>query len=317
MQKYKHLNYVQRSILGQLKKDGHSMRYIARLLQVDPSTISREIKRNYSGFGYMCNDANQQAKARRSTASRRPKKITDKVWGGITCQLKKGHSPEQIAHTIGDYFPGLTLSAETIYVHVRMERYNGGDLFKYLRRKGKRRRAKPSGPSPNNRTFINERPKSVDTKRFYGDWEMDLMHLHNTPKKYMLVVTERKTDITKLAILENKLAETVTRACIKALLPFKVRTITTDNGTEFSMHKKIGKALEAKMFFCHPYRAWEKGSVENKIGLLRDFYPKRGAASPYKPMSITQIERLINQRPRKKLGFKTPESFTNKLRSTK
>ena len=312
MKYYKHLNSVQRRIIGQLYKNGYSMRRIARLLEVAPSTISREIQRNRCGFGYMSNTAEQKARSRKSKANRRPLKVTPEVWDLIVSLIIEGLSPEQIALTIHCHFPRLSLSPETIYYYIRLDRKYTGELYLSLRRKGKAyRKYNPRDKIPG-RVDIDERPLSVEQKRYYGDWEVDLMEVRRH-RSYMLVAVERKSMTMKITLLKTKTAAEVTESLIDLLRPFKVRTLTFDNGSEFAYHKEISKTLNTKVYYCKPHHPWEKGLVENFIGLLRQYYPK-GYKGRKRLPEAELIEEKLNQRPRKTLGFIAPIKLDSKIR---
>ena len=164
--------------------------------------------------------------------------------------------------------------------------------------------------------MISERPESVDNKHFYGDWEADLMEGPKTSTRALLVLVERKSKFILLQPVENKQAQTVSQFIISLLTNFKTRTITYDNGVEFSNYKEVARATSSKPFFCHPYRSWEKGLVENTIGLIRDYFPKHTKKHlPSDPNIYRQVQDEINHRPRKTMQFRCPASFVKQLTS--
>ncbi len=284
------------------------MRRIAKVLDVSPSTISRELRRNRSGFGYMSGIADDRAKARRTRASRRPLKFTPKVQSYVVGELKLGHSPEQISGAMRWHTPHSPISHETVYRFIRKDQRCGGRIYLHLRKRGRkyRRRIKRI-PA---RNFIENRPESVQRKLFYGDWEIDLMRCWK-PLGYLFVAVERKSLFVKIAYIRDRRSETVEKAIVETLGPYKVRTITTDNGGEFANHLSFARALETRVYFCRPYKAWQKGLVENAVGLLRQYYPKRGHIPD--PPSFEIAENRLNRRPRKSLGFRSPQDLKGKI----
>jgi len=195
------------------------------------------------------------ARHRRFRASKRPLKFTPSHQQHVLEMLKSGLSPEQIAGSM-QYSRHFRISKETIYRFIRKDKKSGGSLYQLLRRKGKKYRRKLKGIPQ--RSFIENRPLSVDNKTYFGDWEIDLMHCFK-PAGHLLVAVERKSKLVKLAFVKNRTAELIKEQLIKILAPYKVRTITADNGNEFAAHQQIAQLLNTKVFFCRPYKAWQKG----------------------------------------------------------
>ncbi len=211
-------------------------------------------------------------------------------------------SPEQVSGWLRDQ--GIKLSHERIYQMIWQDKRDGGNLWRCLRRRGKRynkRAGKNAGRGliPN-RTDISERPAIVARKARLGDWEGDTVVSagHNGG---LLTLVERKSKLTKISKLRRSTARATQRATVRRLKPINnfVHTITFDNGKEFAAHQDIAHALKARIFFATPYHAWERGLNENTNGLIRDFFPKGTDFSTISNAEVTKVERLLNARPPK------------------
>jgi IS30 family transposase len=203
------------------------------------------------------------------------------------------------------------LSHETIYRHIWLGKAHNGKLYLYLRRKRKpyqSRSKKQAGRGfIKNRIGIEERPEVVDKKSRVGDWEIDLV-IGKGHSGALVTIVERLTSYTVSTRVNDKSATTVTAATIALLLPFKdhVKTITADNGKEFAYHEEITEALEAPVYFADPYCSWQRGLNENTNGLLRQYWLKGTDFKKIPLKEVTTVISQLNDRPRKKLKFKTP-----------
>jgi IS30 family transposase len=301
----------ERSQIYALKSNGFTLTRIAKHLGLSISTVSREIKRNSGQRGYRPIQANELAKERRSTASSQPKKTTPELKKIIFEKLKSRWSPDQISGRLRfENVPNI--SAKTIYRLIREERKRGNDLSPYLRHRGKPYNWKnPKGLAGRgciaHRIGIEERPKIVEQKKRIGDWEGDtLSGAHHQGAVVSLV--DRATKYCVLAKVLTKCSEEVTRVIIESLksLPHKVRTMTFDNGKEFSQHQAISTELHTKCFFTNPYCSWEKGLVEHTNGLVRDYLPKKTNLRKITSQKVQLISEALNKRPRKALNYRTP-----------
>jgi IS30 family transposase len=166
------------------------------------------------------------------------------------------------------------------------------------------------------RVSIDQRPSIVDEKSRIGDWEADLM-LGGQGGGALLTVVERKSRWTCMARLPSKQSEVVAEALINLLRPYKkqVKTVTLDNGNEFAQHVNVSKALQASVYFAHPYCAWQRGLSENTNGLLRQYFPKGTNFKIIRQAKLDQIQKRLNQRPRKGLEFLTPQHIFQPERS--
>jgi IS30 family transposase len=206
-------------------------------------------------------------------------------------------------------------SHETIYRYIVLDKKAGGALFAYLRINGTRRyRRRVKGPRSKipGRVDITQRPFSIESRRYFGDWEIDLVE-GSKGTGFILSMVERKSRYSIFEKLGNKKAATVSDAMIRRLWPFKTRSLTYDNGLEFAGHLEVGRELGAKGYFCAPYHSWEKGLVENHNGLLRQYYPKGSSFETINERSIAQVEEQINDRPRKLLEYASPMDYLNRL----
>jgi IS30 family transposase len=313
--KYQQLTRDQRCQINTLVSIGMLQKDIAENLCVAPSTICRELKRNTGLKGYRYNQADAKAVSRRHEASCRPKKMCPRLIGIIEGKLLEKWSPDQISGVLrsNDIF----ISHESIYRHIWANKKVGGNLYTYLRRRGKkynRRGAKTAGRGciPN-RVDIQHRPKIVERKSRIGDWEGDTI-IGAKQQGVILSLVDRKSKFTLLAKMEGKYAKQVPgliKKCFKRL-PRTVtgHSITFDNGKEFSKHEEITKKTGLPCYFATPYHSWERGLNEHTNGLVRQYCPKGSNLTDYSDEDIQYVEDELNSRPRKVLGYRTPrEAF--------
>lgn len=313
MPKYKRLCQNDRDRIYRRRKEGMNEKEIAEDIGFSASAVNREIKRNSGGKGYRSKQAGEKAAVRKFN-QRREHKIRGELAVEIESRLRVRHSPEQVAGALArEGVDGP--SHETIYAYIAADKKAGGDLHTYLRINGKRRyrrRCKASREKIKDRVDISERPASVDVRRFFGDWEVDLVE-GTKGTGFILTLAERKGRFTLFEWLPNKSAAVVSAAIVRRLRGWRVRTLTYDNGMEFSRHLEVGRALGAKSYFCKPYHSWEKGLVENHNGLLRQYYPKGTSFAGITRTELGLVENEINERPRKTLGFKSPMDYRSNL----
>ena len=209
------------------------------------------------------------------------------------------------------------MSHETIYRRVYVDKSMGGDLYKSLRCQRKRRKRYAGGRDRRGQILgrrpICERPRHIEERRQIGHWEGDTL-IGKGHKHAIVSLVERKSGYAVLAKVENKTAALVSAAIIERLKPIskRVQTLTYDNGKEFADHATIDRALGSTAYFADPYSSWQRGSNENLNGLVRQYIPKSRPLSTVTDAELEKIERLLNTRPRKRLGYKTPlEIFTS------
>ena len=314
---YKQLTSEQRYTISVLLQNRTKQKEIAKAINVSASTVSREIRRN-SGVRGRYNWETAQANA---VQTKRKKPDNHSINKDVMEEAKhllvtEQWSPEQISGVLAK--DGKYISHETIYRMIRKDKAEGGTLYKHCRHKLKRR-ARPVGGrriSIPNRTSISERPAEVDGKRF-GDFEMDTI-VGRGNHGAIVTLIERSTSMLFMRKLKKgKNAKELARTVIHLLSPFKehVKSITTDNGTEFACHEMIGKSLGVTIYFAAPYASWQKGAIENANGLIRQYVPKTETFEHVSHQQITKYSKRINMRPRKKLEFKTPhECFYEQIK---
>jgi IS30 family transposase len=316
MSRYRRVTYEDRCQIYALSKGGTGQESIASVLGVSQSPVSRELRRNRGQRGYRFKQAEAKAQARQAIRSK-PRKLTASVRRKVEAKLRQMRwSPEQISGWLRDQ--GIKLSHERIYQMIWQDKRDGGNLWRSLRRRGKRynkRAGKNAGRGliPN-RIDISDRPAIVARKARLGDWEGDTVASAGH-KGGLLTLVERKSLLTKISKLRRSTARATQRATVRRLKPIGnfVHTITFDNGKEFAAHQDIAHALKAKIFFATPYHAWERGLNENTNGLIRDFFPKGTDFSTISNAEVAKVERLLNARPRKSLGFRSPQEVFDSL----
>jgi IS30 family transposase len=304
---YTQLTYEQRYQICALVKAGQNQSQIARLVGCHKSTISRELLRNRGRKKYYAKLATKLA-AERQRNSHRPR-IAAQTWRTVERYLRQKWSPEQIQGKLQKQ-QQPSVSHERIYQYVYADKRSGGTLHSHLRsQKAQRKRARwytRRGQIPN-RTSIEQRPQIVAAKRRLGDWEGDTI-IGARHQGAILSMTERKSKLIRLRKLCGKTARELRQESIKLLLPLKARvhTITLDNGKEFCEHQAIATALQARIYFAHPYASWERGLNENSNGLIRQYFPKKYDFTRITNAELRRVEKQLNNRPRKSLGYRTP-----------
>ena len=308
--KYEHLSCAEREEIYRLLKDGISRRKIAKILGRSPATISREIRRNGAAIGYLPDTAQHKAKQRRHSGTfkidRYPQLKSILING-----LKERWSPEQIANTC---YGKVTFCHETIYRYIyhapwAIKHQLWQFLWQEKPRRSKRKCRKNRGKIPN-RTSIHKRNKNINNRKHYHHWEGDTVHF-GKEKQNLITAIERKSRF--LLIVNNpdgKKATSVAQRLAEKIAPFKPKSITLDNGLEFANHQK----LPAKTFFCDPYSSWQKGSIENANGIIRKFLPKSYRGEITDKM-LENIQNIINNKPRKIFGWKSPAQIFNRCTS--
>lgn len=330
MKKYSQLTPEQRYQISALLETKTDKTQIATIVGVHRSTIYRELKRNTPSRGrtankYIPNDA-QNKTNKRHAEKRKIIVLTDELKTRIAGQMKhEKWSPELIAKRLAAEGE-CQISHETIYKWIwtakhsnRSEHKTYKTLCKHLRytgRQQKRSNEKDKRGAIIGRIGIDKRPKIVESRTRIGDIEVDLM-MGKNHKSALLVMTDRTTLITMIEKLESKGAEEVYQKMSDRLTNFNncwIKTITFDNGKEFAYHHKIGKDLNAETYFTRPYTSQDKGTVENRIGVIRRFSPKKTDLRNVTEKRIKEVEKLLNYRPIRKFNYKNPiEVLQNKI----
>ena len=313
---YTRLNYLQRCQILGLWKAGHHQSQIAKEVGVHKSTICREFKRNITfvrtaiGYWDYKPDYAQLYADERRKASRYYYKFTREVELFVREKLLEDWSPEQISG-YAKRWKLFSISHERIYQYIIKDKQEGGQLYKHLRHKNKKYRKRYGSPVRQgpirNRRMIDSRPNIVDTKSRIGDWELDTI-IGKNQQQAVLSIVERKSKFTLLRKLPRKTSELTANALLEALTPYKpiVHTLTSDNGSEFAKHEDVSAGLDADFFFAHPYSSWERGLNENTNGLVRQYIKKGSRLNHIKDEMLATMAEKLNSRPRKTLGYKTP-----------
>lgn len=331
---YKQLSIKEREIIQQGLWSKKSLRDIARNLGRDVSSISREIERNLPPERYLYTPrlADERALKKRRCRGREQRLKNNTIREYVVKELKQRTSPEQIAGRISREHPGQKISHEAIYQFVYHQIHRNGwgllkpgceDLRSYLRRRKKRRTHKgmrrcQKMPSTIKGLSIDLRPKIVEDRARIGDWESDTVESRDH-KPGINTLVERKTGLVLITKLKSKNSEATVLAIESRVknLPEKLRqTATFDNGLENQKWEKLEKRTGLKCFFAHAYHSWERGTNENTNGLIRDFFPKKTDFTTVSDEELRYVEDNLNNRPRKRLDWKTPlEVFPKELNS--
>ena len=309
MKTYTHLSLVERSQVEILRSKGYSLRDIGKVLDRNSGTICRELKRKANGE-YNARKAHNKAYIKRKYSKYQGMKIREnmKLENYITKYLKQGWSPEQISGRISKECSLPVVSHTTIYSWLRSVhgRQLEAELQKLKRKRPKKARKKVV--QLEGRIFIDERPKSVNTREYFGDWEGDFIVSGKGSKAALLVLHERKSRYVLIRKVRHKTTKEVEDTLADMIKPLSnFNSLTLDNDISFVHHEKISKELRAPIFFCHPYASWEKGGVENSNLYLRRWIPKGSDISKWSDEEIQNIETWMNSLPRKVIGYKTPE----------
>lgn len=318
---YKHFTKEDRETLHRLKVQKYSNEYIAKILGKHPASISRELKRNSCEITneYWTHLAINKAKERRSIANKTNKHIPLSSINYIKEKLSIEWSPDQIVGRMKlDNIP--LISHETIYRMIYENRFGLAQYSIFLRRKQKKRQnrihRKKRRQIIQNRVGIEHRE---ETKNF-GHWELDTV-IGKNHKGAILTSVEKKSKYLKAELIEQKSAANVERSIsnmFKSLPEEGIRTMTSDNGTEFTCHQEVVKKLKTLWYFANPYHSWERGLNEHTNGLLRQYYPKKTDFKAISKEELQQVVEKINNRPRKVLAYRTPnEVFSEELKLIK
>ena len=316
---YHHLNENERYVISHLWAAHFSFHEIGRRLGRDHTTILREVKRArerfpYAAYGYDWAQSLASSKAHQPRHFR--KQSCGRLVHYVETKLKLGWPPEAISHRLRLDFPEenqMRISHETLYRWIYLDATVDGSLYRNLRRGHKRRRKQRRYGTGKRfiagRTGIHQRPKIVEQRQRFGDWEGDTVQ--GKPGKGCLVtLVERKSRYLVAAKLEDKKAATLTAKSLQALGPIlrvMRQTLTVDNGSEFAHFKELENKARLKVFFADPYAAWQRGLNENTNGLLRQYFPKGINFQKVSEAEVNEAVRKLNNRPRKCLGYRTPQ----------
>ena len=319
---YTQLSLVQRYQIQAFLKAGMRQKNIAQEIGVHPSTISRELGRNTAKRGktageYVADNAQRRTEQRHHSKPKVVKFSTQMKEQAVRWLSVEKWSPEIISvegHKTGK----CPMSIESLYQWIWQCKHGNKMVdtpykkiyahLKHGKRRRKRGNRKDSRGIIHNRVSIEKRPKIVQKRSRPGDIEVDFM-LGKNHKGALLVMTDRATLHTSLQKLEHRQSNEVSKAIIKKLkkVDYPMHTMTFDNDKGFADHMKVSDALNVNTYFTRPYTSQDKGTVENRIGQLRRFFPKKTDISAVTDQQVKQVEQLLNDRPVRKFNYKTPK----------
>jgi IS30 family transposase len=308
---YHQITREERYTISALRKQGYRMSEIAAVLGRHRSSVYREIKRNQcNDKGYRPFKADSRTRGRRSR-SRRNKQFEARDFALIESLLRLDWSPEQVSCYL-KRVKLLNISHETIYLYVWADMEDGGNLYTRLRGALKQRRKRYGAYDSRGRLagkrHISERPEDVESRETFGHWEIDTV-LGKGGRDCIVTLVERKTKYTLIGKLKARTVDQLNARLIKIIKRHrkKIKTITADNGTEFHGYKSIERKTGVKFYFATPYHSWERGTNENTNGLIRQYLPKSQSMASVNQHQCNAIAAKLNTRPRKTLGFFSPE----------
>ena len=311
----KHLTLPERELVAIGLAMGETPAKVAAGLGCHVGTIRRELKRNQVEGTYLPATAQALADQRRRESKEPWKLQRPELAAFVQEGLRQYWSPEEIAGRWRKEHrrrPKEWVSHQCVYDWIWQQKEEGQTWQRYLRRASKKRRKRSEGPETRGRIAgrvgIEERPATVEKRHRLGDWESDSVQGSGSTAGLASHV-ERKSRYAVLSKLSDGKAATFNASTIRAFrrhgdLPR--RTLTADNGKEFAGHVDLAAALGLDVYFARPYHAWERGTNENTNGLVRQFFPKGLDLRQVTPRQVAHVERLLNNRPRKCLGYRTP-----------
>lgn len=317
MDYYKHFTRAKRNVIEGMLILGTSQKNIAKGVCLSEGAISYELKKNTHPSGtYSAEYAEAQANKRRKASKERTILKDPRIIEYIETGLKKYWSPEQISGRGKLEDDPIEITAESIYEYIYLPENRKKELWKYLRRSHQNRkkrkpgRAKRKGCNIPNRVSIHKRPEEANLRSRLGDFEGDsVVGPRQGNDGALATFNDRKSGLVLIGKMERKCSNEMCRVATEKLSSIsksKRHTITFDNGSEFVCHEAITVTTNFKCFFADPYSSFQRGSNENTNGLIRQFFPKGKSLKNVTQAKADEIAKLLNNRPRKRLGFRTP-----------
>ena len=309
-QNYEQINRYEREIIAEMRRNGESWNSIGARLGRAGSSVWREYHRNCRPSGEYFPHAADEMAAKRRHIPRKPRKIQGEIRKLVDSKLKLYWSPEQIEGRCK--LEGVEMaSMMTIYNFLGTP--EGVEYNEYLRGPGKARREnKRKYARIHDRVMITERPVEADKREEEGHWEGDTIRGPMKSSACIMTMVDRKSMYLITGKMPTRAARHLNDAVGKSVAGLPVKTLTVDNGMEFASHKKLSKMIGAAIYFSHEGCPWERGLDENTNGLLRQFIPKGTDLDSVSELELEHITELINNRPRKTLGFQTPKEVMGK-----
>ena len=306
MKHYHHLTEVERYQIEAHLRMGVNLAAIAAHLDRPRSCISREVSRNGGSTEYRAEHAQVCYREQLRAKGKLRQRWHAAFHEVMVPLLREGWSPEQISGVFRG--SACAVSHEWVYQRILQDKQSGGLVYRHLRCQ-KQRKKRYGSPERRgqiiNRRSISERPAEVESRQQLGHWEGDTM-IGAGHRGALVTLVERTSGLVKIQRVASKEAKGVTRAIHRMLKPHrdKVHSLTFDNGKEFAGHETIARLLKADCYFADPYSSWQRGSNENTNGLIRQYFPKKTDFTTLSDKEIAEVERKLNNRPRKRLGFK-------------
>jgi len=309
---YQHLSVQERYAIDQYNRSGWSPRAIAEELRRSKSTITRELQRNRSvrtgsDPGYDAEAAQELARERQRKRSQQRRAFTPTVVKELRRRLDWGHSPDTISGRSRRNGMSMPCS-EAIYQYIYADAAAGGELYGYLLRKRRRRRPQSRGSMARgqlrDRVMIDQRPEEVNSRSSIGHWEGDTI-VGKAGRSAVVSLLERRSRFLRVEKLPDRGAKSTSTTIIQLMRNEVVKTLTVDNGKEFAEHQRIARKLKSGVYFAEPYSPWQRGSNEHGNGMLRRYFPKGTDFMNVSSAELDRIVHLLNNRPRKILGYAT------------
>ena len=302
-------------VIARMLRAGYAGAEIARTLGKDPSAVNRHIKQYGGRDRYDIREVRRQKHLKRVDAMHSIRALKGLLLRTVTRMLIAHLSPEQIAGVLR--LQGKTLVASTIYRYLderapHLKKYLRSSKGKYRRRHGTKAREDAREAAKKRR--IDERPTIVESRSRLGDWEGDTM-LGRDKRVRIVTFVDRKSGYLIAYLLPKMRADLLASLAIarfRHVPKKKQRTLTLDNGVEFSAWEHIEEKTGMVIYFAYPYHAWERGSNENTNGLLRQYFPKTLDFNLITAEGLAHVVKLLNDRPRKRLKFKSPRKIFQK-----
>lgn len=303
-----HIGPEEWPVIARLLRAEYGIRAIARVIGKDHSTVSRHVRENGGTAAYDVREVRRRKRMLRIKAMEGIRALTGTLLRSVVRHLKEHESPEQIAGVL------KCVSASTIYryIHERaphLKQFLRQQKGKYRRRRGTKIREKAREQAKKRR--IDERPLVVERRGRLGDWEGDTVQGRDKRVRIVTFV-DRRSGYLIAFLLPKMRAELLTSLTLKhfrSIPKAKRRTFTLDNGPEFSDWERLEKKSGATVYFAYPYHFWERGSNENTNGLLRQYFPRSLDFNLITPEELAHTIKRLNDRPRKRLGFKSPRTI--------
>lgn len=321
MKVYTQLKLEERENIFKLRQNGAGIKLIAKIVNRDKSTISRELKRNKytDSIEYLPDKANNMAKQRKYTLQQKIDRFPD-LKKHIIEKLNEKWSPDAIAGRL-KVDGCANVSTESIYQYIYSDAGKALGLYHHLASKNKKRNQRHGRKARKTiipeRVPIHDRSKDANERKELGHFEADLTFCRGSRSANLMVIIERKTRYSFFVKNDSKRATEIGKKLFNTLasIPIEIRkSITFDNGTEFVNHRLVRDFLDMKTYFCDPHSPWQKGQVEKTNAMLHRFIPKKSSLSTLDEKSLKDIQNQFNNIPRKVLGYRTStELFSESL----